>query len=53
MRNMGVTHLLFDNPYVFGKDSAFAPEEREALKNFLTARGSLVKEGKGFYLYGL
>lgn len=53
LRNMGVTHLLFDNQYVFGKDSAFALEERVALKNFLNARGSLVKEEKGFYLYGL
>ncbi|MFQ5716115.1 MAG: hypothetical protein ACE5GQ_03330 [Nitrospinales bacterium] len=53
LRNMGVTHLLFDNRYVFGKDSAFSPEEREALRSFLNARGSLVKEEKGFYLYGL
>ncbi|MFQ5672309.1 MAG: ArnT family glycosyltransferase [Nitrospinales bacterium] len=51
--NLGVTHLLFDNHYVFGKDSVFTAAGREALKNFLNSGATLVKAENGFYLYRL
>lgn len=51
--NLNVTHLLFDNHYVFGKNSVFTAGGREALKNFLNSRTALVKAENGFYLYRL
>jgi hypothetical protein len=50
---MGVTYLMFDNNYVFGKESAFSPEQREALKNFINARAKLIERKNSFYLYHL
>lgn len=53
LRVMGVTYLMFDNNYVFGKESAFSPEQREALKNFINARAKLIERKNSFYLYRL
>ncbi|MEE9259249.1 MAG: hypothetical protein V3U37_06870 [Nitrospinaceae bacterium] len=53
LESLGATHLLFDNRYVFGEDSAFSPEEREALKNFLNSNARLVEGKNGYYLYGV
>ncbi|MCH8157107.1 MAG: hypothetical protein IID18_05040, partial [Nitrospinae bacterium] len=51
MKAKGITHLLFNNRYVFGSDSAFSPTEKEALKEFLNGRAKLVEGRNGFYLY--
>lgn len=51
LRALGVTHLMFDNRFVFGKDSAFSPDQLELLRNFLNARARLVAGKNGFYLY--
>jgi hypothetical protein len=53
LRGMGVTYLMFDNNYVFGKDSAFSPEQAVALKDFINARARLVERKNSFYLYRL
>lgn len=50
---LGATHLMFDNQYVFGKDSAFTPEEREALKDFLNTKGHLISHEDVFYIYSV
>lgn len=52
-RKAEITHVLFNNNYVFGKDSAFTHAELESLKNHLNARGRLVEQKNGFYLYRL
>lgn len=51
LKDLGITHVMFDNRYVFSKNSAFLPEEREALKNFLNAKTTLVQEKNGHFLY--
>lgn len=50
-RSLGVTHLMFDNNFVFGKDSAFSPDRLDLLKSFLNSRARLVAGKNGFYLY--
>lgn len=53
LKNLGVTHVMFDNRYVFGEDSVFSLEEREALMRFLNAKTTLALEKNGRYLYRL
>ncbi len=52
-KSLGITHLMFDRNYVFGKDTAFTPAGRTALNRFLKNRGRLVKQAGDFFLYRL
>ena len=51
MRQRGITYLMFDNDFVFGNNSAFAPDQLDALKHFLNSRAKLVEGENGYYLY--
>ncbi|MFQ5443509.1 MAG: ArnT family glycosyltransferase, partial [Nitrospinales bacterium] len=51
LRQRGITHILFDNQYMFGQNTAFSPDHREALKNFFNAKTKLTAEKNGYYLY--
>ncbi|MEE2987442.1 MAG: hypothetical protein VX667_06615 [Nitrospinota bacterium] len=51
LESAGITHLLFDHNFVFGKNSAFSMKERERLKLFLDIRARQLRAEKGYYLY--
>lgn len=51
LNSLGITHIMFDNNFVFGEDSAFTGNGREALMNFFNARTKLVQGKNGYYLY--
>lgn len=51
LKRLGITHILFDNQYVFGQNTVFPPAHREALKNFFNANTKLTAEKNGYYLY--
>ncbi len=51
MKRLGATHIMFDFNFVFGLDSGFSPEEREALKNFFNTHARLVEGKNPFFLY--
>lgn len=51
MRQRGITHLMFDNDFVFGNNSAFTSVQLEALKHFLNSRAKLVDGKNGYFLY--
>ncbi|MDH3257542.1 MAG: hypothetical protein OEM27_07980, partial [Nitrospinota bacterium] len=53
LKSLGVTHLMFDRNYVFGKESAFFPEHQNALERFLNDRAQLLEERNNFFLYRL
>ncbi len=52
-QSLGITHLMFDRNFVFGKDAAFSPAGRSALNRFLENRARLVKQSGDFFLYRL
>ncbi|MCH8209228.1 MAG: hypothetical protein IIA62_09305 [Nitrospinae bacterium] len=47
----GITHLMYNNKFVFGKDSAFLPYETAMLKSFIDTHGKLAVNKNEFYLY--
>ncbi len=47
----GITHVLFNFDYVFGKDSALTMGERAIFKNFLNLHGEQLSAKNGFLLY--
>jgi len=47
----GITHVLFDFNYVFGKDSKLTIGERAIFKNFLIKHGEQLSAKNGFLLY--
>ncbi len=51
MKSKGISHLAFNNRYVFGEDSALSSSEQKVLKNFLNQRARFVEREKEFYLY--
>ena len=51
-KDLGVTHLMFDNNFVFGEDAAFPPDQQAVLKETLNSRARLIENKNGFYLYG-
>jgi hypothetical protein len=53
LQSLGITHLMFDRNYVFGKDTAFPPDHRTALSRFLKNRARLLKRKGDFFLYRL
>ena len=52
-QSLGITHLMFDRNFVFGKDAAFSPAGRSALNRFFKNRARLVKQSGDFFLYRL
>jgi hypothetical protein len=47
----GITHVLFNFDYVFGKKSALTIGERAIFKNFLNLHGEQLSAKNGFLLY--
>ena len=53
MKAQGITHLMFNDAYVFGKNAALNTEEQSALRNFLATRGKKLQAENGFSLHQL
>ncbi len=51
LKSMGITHILFNHEFVFGKYSAFSPGERGILKNFLARHAQRILVKNEFFLY--
>ena len=51
LKARGITHILFDFNYTFGKDSKLTIGERAILKNFLIKHGEQLSSKNGFLLY--
>ena len=51
LKARGITHVLFDFNYVFGKDSTLTIGERAIFKNFLIKYGEQLSAKNGFLLY--
>ena len=51
LKARGITHILFDFNYVFGKDSVLTIGERAIFKNFLIRHGEQLSAKNGFLLY--
>jgi hypothetical protein len=51
LKNRGITHLMFDNDFVFGDSPAFPTNQQTLLKATLNNRSKLVDNKNGFYLY--
>jgi hypothetical protein len=53
LRSLGITHLMFDRKYVFGKEAAFSPDHQTVLNGFLKNRARLLKQKDNFFLVQL
>lgn len=53
LKNLGITHLMFDRNFVFGQEAAIPPAHQPALTGFLKTRGKLLKQMDDFFLYRL
>jgi len=53
LRSMGITHLMFDRKYVFGKEATFSPGHQTVLNGFLKNRAQLLKQKDNFFLVQL
>ena len=53
LQSLGISHLLLDQNYVFGRDAAFTPNHQAALNGFLKNRAQLLKQKGSFFLYQL
>ncbi len=53
LRSLGMTHLMFDRKYVFGKETAFSPDHQAALSGFLKNHAQLLKQKDNFFLVQL
>ena len=53
LQSLGITHLMLDRSYVFGKGAAIPPAHQTALNRFLKTRGKLLKQKDDFFLYRL
>jgi hypothetical protein len=51
LKSMGITHILFNNKFVFGEYSALSPGERGILKNFLARHAQRILVKNEFFLY--
>ena len=51
LKSMGITHILFNHKFVFGKYSAFSPGEKGILKNFLARHAQRILVKNEFFLY--
>jgi hypothetical protein len=53
LQSLGITHLMLDRNYVFGKEAAFPPDHQTTLNRFLKSRAQLLKQKDDFFLYRL
>jgi len=53
LQSLGITHLMLDRNYVFGKEAAFPPGHQTTLHRFLKNRAQLLKQVDHFFLYQL
>jgi len=53
LRSLGITHLMFDRKYVFGKETAFSPDHQAALSGFLKNHAQLLEQKDNFFLVQL
>ena len=51
LKSMGITHILFNHEFVFGKSSALSLGERAILKNFLNQHAQSILVKNEFFLY--
>lgn len=51
LKTRGITHVLFNYDFVFGKDSALTIGERAIFKNLLIQNGEQLSAKNGFLLY--
>ena len=51
LKSMGITHILFNHQFTFGKNSALSPGERGILKNFLSLHAQRILVKNEFFLY--
>ncbi|MGV7221112.1 MAG: ArnT family glycosyltransferase [Nitrospinales bacterium] len=51
LKTRGITHLIFDNNFVFGDTPAFSIDQQMLMKDFLNDRSKLIDNKNGFYLY--
>lgn len=50
-RSRRITHLMFDNNYVFGKNSAFTGGQLEVLRALLNSHAKLIERKNDYFLY--
>jgi hypothetical protein len=53
LKSLGITHLMFDQNYVFGKEAAFSPDHQTVLNQLLKQRARLLHRVDNFFLYQL
>ena len=53
LQSLGITHLMFDSKYVFGKQTAFPPDHQTVLNRLLEHRARLLHRVDDFFLYQL
>jgi hypothetical protein len=53
LKSLGISHLMFDRNYMFGKKAAFSPDHQSALNRFLKTRARLLEQTDNFFLYRL
>jgi len=53
LRSLGITHLMFDRKYVFGKETAFSLDHQNALSGFLKNHAQLLEQKDNFILVQL
>ena len=51
LKSMGITHILFNYQFIFGKYSTFSPGEKGILKNFLAKHAQRILVKNEFFLY--
>ena len=51
LKTLGITHILFNHQFVFGKSSALSLGERAILKNFLNQHAQRILVKNEFFLY--
>ena len=53
LKSLGITHLMLDRNYVFGRAAAFPPDQQAALLRFLKTHAEPLKQKRSFFLYRL
>ncbi len=53
LRSLGITHLMFDRNYIFGKETQFSRDHQAVLSGFLKSRAQLLKQKDNFFLVQL
>ena len=53
LQSLGISHLMVDRNYVFGREAAFPPAHQAALNQFLTNHAQALKQLNHFFLYRL